>query len=160
MILGWCMERPSVSGRGGIRIQDCILRVREWSLASDSVWGSLAGLDGAGTTGDQIGITMMFVSTITITSRTVEFSPIATTSITPAAFTGAAQPAREASPRRSMDSRRNTASRVHIPAHSAALIMEESREASPLAGSRALAEASMGAAVSMAAEVVTEEAVT
>src|SRR5882762_188585 len=120
MTPGWCMERPSVSGRDGIRIQDCILRVREWSLASDSVWGSLAGLDGAGTTGDQIGITTTFVSTTTITSLTAEFSPIATTSITPAGFTAAAQLAREVSTRRSMDSRRNTASRVHIPAHSAA----------------------------------------
>jgi hypothetical protein len=49
---------------------------------------------------------------------------------------------------------------VRIPEHSAALIMEEYREASPLAGSRALGEALMEEAVSTVAEVVTEAAVT
>jgi hypothetical protein len=71
-------------------------------------------------------------------------------------FTAVALPAGEVSARRSMDSRRHTHNRVHIPVHSAVLIMEESREAFPLAVSRASAEASMEVEVST--EAVTEEA--
>jgi hypothetical protein len=61
----------------------------------------------------------------------------------------------------SMDSRHHTASLVPTPAHSAALIMEESQEASLLAGSQALAEASTEGEVFTGAEAATEaEAVT
>jgi hypothetical protein len=59
----------------------------------------------------------------------------------------------EDSPAASMDLRRHTASPVLTLEHSAALIMEELREASPLAGTRALAEASTGVEVSTEAEV-------
>jgi hypothetical protein len=59
-----------------------------------------------------------------------------------------------------MDWRRRTASLVRIPVHSAGLIMEESREASLLAGTRALVEAFMEVEVSTEAEAAMEEAVT
>src|SRR5712664_708725 len=105
MILGSRMEHPSGSGRDGIRIQDCILRVRELRSASALESDTLAGLDGDGTTGDLIGITTTF--------PTAEFSLIETTLITAAdftagAFTAACLPAGEASARRSMDSQRHT----------------------------------------------------
>src|SRR5712692_4439894 len=166
MILGSRMEHPSGSGRDGIRIQDCILRDRGLRLVSALESDTLAGLGGDGTTGDLIGITTTFVSIITTTSPTAEFSPIETASITAAdftagAFTAACLPAGEASARPTMDSHRHTPSQVRIPVHSAALIMEELPEAFPLAVSRASAEASTEAAVSTEVEVVTvEEAVT
>jgi hypothetical protein len=128
-----------------------------WDLES----ASLEDMAGDGTTGDLIGITTMSVSTTTTTSPTAEFSPIATISITAADFMVAALQADEVSARRSMASRHHTPSQVHIPAHSAALIMEELPEAFPHAGSRASVEAteveaSMEVAVSMEAEAVTE----
>lgn len=67
-------------------------------------------------------------------------------------------PAREVSARRSTASRNRTSSKVAVPVHSAALTMEESREASPLAGNRALVGASTAVEVSMAE--ATEEAAT
>jgi hypothetical protein len=66
----------------------------------------------------------------------------------------------EDSPVASTDSRHHMLRLVHIRVHSAALIMEESREASPLAGSRALAEVSTEAAAFTEAEAVTVVAVT
>ena len=134
MILGSRMEHPSGSGRDGIRIQDCILRDRGLRLVSALESDTLAGLGGDGTTGDLIGITTTFVSIITTTSPTAEFSPIETASITAADFT-AALLVGEVSARRSMDSQRHTPSQVRIPVHSAALIMEELPEAFPHAGS-------------------------
>ena len=67
---------------------------------------------------------------------------------------------REDSPVASMDSRRPMPRLVRIPAHSAALIMEEPREAFRLEASQALVEAFMEVVVSTAAEAVTEAAVT
>ena len=49
---------------------------------------------------------------------------------------------------------------VHIPVHSAALIMEESREASPHEGSRASVEVSTAAEAFTVAAVVTAAVVT
>jgi len=61
----------------------------------------------------------------------------------------------------SMDLRRHTGSLALTLAHLAASIMEESQEASPLAGIQALVEASTEeAAVSTEVEAATEEAVT
>jgi hypothetical protein len=155
MILGSYMELPSGFGRGGIRILDCSLRARALPLASALVSASSEGMAGAGTTGDTTGITTTFVSTTTTTSPAAEFSLTATTSIMPADFMAedftAGLVADEVSARRSKDSRHHTPNLVPIPAHSVVLIMEESRGDSPLAGSRALAEASMEEVVSTGA---------
>jgi hypothetical protein len=67
---------------------------------------------------------------------------------------------REDSPVASMDSRRRMPRPVRIPVHSAALIMEESREASPHEGSRAPVEVSTAAEAFTVAAVVTAAVVT
>jgi hypothetical protein len=95
---------------------------------------------------------MEFSSTTTATFPTAEFSSIATTSIAPEDFMEAE---RGDSPVANMDSHRMR-NRARIPAHSAALIMEESRGAFLPAGSLALAEASMEAADSTAAAAVVD----
>src|ERR1700719_2598751 len=157
MTRGSCMERPSGSGRGGIRIQGCSLAVPASRLASALESAFLVGLAGAGTTGAMIGTTTASCSTTTPTSLTAEFSSTAITSIALADFmqpTDFMAEEREDSPVASMDSRHHMPRPVRIPAHSAALIMEESREVSRLGGNRALAEASMEA------EVFTEAAAT
>src|SRR5712692_3651281 len=86
MTHGSCMEIPLGSGRGGIRIQDCFLQVRELRLVSALESASSEGMAGAGTTGVMIGIITAFLSTTTATYPTAEFSSIATTSIAPADF--------------------------------------------------------------------------
>src|ERR1700685_2920527 len=86
MTLGSCMESPSGSGQTGIGIRGSSLMVRELHLASALESAFLVGQVGAGKTGDTIGITTAFVSTITTTSHTAEFSPTATTSIAAADF--------------------------------------------------------------------------
>ena len=165
MTHGSWMESPSGSGRAGIRIRDFTLPGRELRLASALELDSLVGLAGAGTTGDTIGTTTIFVSTTTTTSPTAGFSSIATPSIAPGVFmeaTGFMAAGREASPAASMDSPGHTASLVRIPVRLAVLIMEEWREASLRAGSLALAGASTevegsteAVAVSMEEAVVT-----
>jgi hypothetical protein len=139
-IRGSCTETRSASGRVGIRIPDFILGFPESSLALASESASLADLAGAGDTGDTIGITMTFASITTAMSLTVEFSPTATTSIAPADFmqpTGfmAAEP----------EDSHHMPTPAPIPERLAASIMEESQEASLLAGSRASEEASTAA---------------
>src|SRR6266446_2803868 len=156
MTHGSCTGSLSESGQGGIRILDL-------SLASALESASSAGLAGAGDTGDTTGVVMEFSSTTAATFRTAESSSIATTSIAPADFmepTDFMAGEREDSRVASMDLRRRTASLVRIPGHSVVLIMEESREASHLVGSRALAEASTEVEVSTEAEGATEAAVT
>ena len=121
---------------------------QESRLASALESASLAGLVGDGTTGDLTGITTMSSSTTTDSYPTAEFSLTAATSqevdsIVAAAFMGETFTARL------------------IPAHSAALITVELREASPHEGSPASVEVSTAEKVSMegeastAAEVVT-----
>src|ERR1700758_4173615 len=80
MIPGSSMERPSGSGPAGTGIRGCTLRGRDSSGASDLELASLAASAGVGTTGDTIGTTTTFVSTITITNPAAEFSSIASTS--------------------------------------------------------------------------------
>src|ERR1700674_943992 len=161
MTLGWCMESPSGSGQAGIRIQDSFLVVRELPLASALESASLVGLAGGGTTGDMIGITTASFTTTIPTYPTAEFSSITTPSIALADFmveedfTAAPLPAVSTAPHRNMDSRHPMPRLAPIPAHSAASIMEESREASPLAGSRASAEVSTEVEAFMAAEAFT-----
>lgn len=87
----------------------------------------------------------------------VQFTPADFTAVhIVAADFALAPPAGEVSAQRSMASRNHASSKVAVPAHSAALTMEESRGASPLVGGRALVEASMEVAVSTAAEVMAE----
>src|SRR5260370_4506894 len=93
MTHGSCMEIPLGSGRGGIRIQDCFLQVRELRLVSALESASLEGMAGPGTTGVMIGIITAFFSTTTATYPTAEFSSIATTSIALADFMAADFPA-------------------------------------------------------------------
>ena len=160
------MERPSGSGRAGIRIRDFTLPGRELRLASALESASLGGMAGVGTTGDTIGITTELFTTTTPISPTAEFSSIATTSIAADSMelAGFTEPAdfmaeeREDSPVASMDLRRHTGSLALTLAHLAGLTMEESQEASPLAGIRALAEASTAVEVSTEAVAATEEA--
>src|SRR5260370_39895339 len=142
MIRGSCMESPSGSGRDGIRIRDFTLPVRELRLASALESVSLVVLAGAGTTGATTGITMTFVSTTTTTNPTAECSSIVVTSITRVHFTGPAALMAEGehSPAGSMDLH-HTASPAGTPARLAALILQELREASPLADDRVLSEA-------------------
>jgi hypothetical protein len=151
------MESLSGSGRAGIRIRDFTSPVRELGLASGLESGSLADLAGDGDTGDTIGVVTEFSSITTATFPTAEFSSIVTTSIAPADFTEPEDfmvaERRENLAVANVDSRRLTPSPVRIPAHSAALITEGSREAFLLAGNQASAEASTGV------EAVTEEAV-
>jgi hypothetical protein len=102
------------------------------------------------------GITTASFTTTTPTFPTAASSSIATTSTTPVDFTEPADfmAKDEDSPAEaSMGLHRHTASLAPTQAHSAALIMEESLEASPLAASRALAEASMAVEVSTEAAV-------
>jgi hypothetical protein len=154
------MESPSGYGRAGIRIQDCFLRGRASHLASASESVSLAGLAGDGTTGDLTGIITMSSSITMGSYPTAESLLITTTLITvvdfmaKADFTAAAQ-VFMAKRGHSMDSRP-----VLIPAHSAALITEESRGAFPPEGNPASVEVSTEAEASMVAEVVTAEVVT
>src|SRR5260370_12297489 len=89
MTHGSCMEIPLGSGRGGIRIQDCFLQVRELRLVSALESASLEGMAGPGTTGVMIGIITAFFSTTTATCPTAEFSSIATTSIALSGFMAA-----------------------------------------------------------------------
>src|SRR5579863_7481147 len=86
MTLGSSMEPPSASGRGGIRIRDFTLGFRELHSASALELDSLAGLAGAGTTGDMIGITTELFTTTTPTSLIAASLSTVTTSITPADF--------------------------------------------------------------------------
>jgi hypothetical protein len=109
---------------------------------------SLADLAGDGDTGDTIGITTGSCSTTAPTCPTAEFSPTVATSTALVDSMGVAFPAAEASAGRSADSE------AHTQAHSAASIMEESREASPPVGSRVLAEDSMEVEASTAAGAV------
>ena len=112
-------------------------------------------------TGDTIGITTGSFSTTTPTSPTAEFSSTATTSIAPVDFMGGGFHGGSRGFRgsdRSMDSRHRMPRPARIPELSAASIMEEWREAFPLAGSRASAEASTVAELSTAVEVSTEAA--
>src|SRR5579864_2052809 len=82
MILGSSMEHPLGSGLAGIGIPDCTSpgQVSHGASALESV--SLAVLAGDGDTGDTIGTTGS-CSTTTATYPTAEFSPIASTLITP-----------------------------------------------------------------------------
>ena len=159
---GSCTEPPSASGRVGIRIPDFILGFPESSLALALELASLAGLAGAGDTGDTIGITTTFVLIATPMYPTAEFLPIATTSIAPVDFMELADFMAEEREDLLEDS---TASRPHmprpvpIPERSAASIMEECREAFPLAASRASAEVSMEAEGSTAAGAATGNSV-
>jgi hypothetical protein len=158
MTLGSCMESPSGSGQTGIGIRGSSLMVRELHLASALESAFLVGTVGAGTTGDTIGITTAFVSTITTTSHTAESSPTATTSIAAVDFM-TADFAVVASPTHGASAGRITDSTALVPVHSAALTMEESREGSPIADGRALAEASVEVVVSEAAVFTGEAAV-
>src|ERR1700722_3948547 len=161
MILGSCTERPLASGRVGIRIRDFTLGFRESRLALVLELASLVALAGAGDTGDTIGIITTFVSIATPMYPTAEFSPIATTSIAPVAFmepTDFMTEEREGSPVASMDSPHRTPRPAFILEPSAALIMEESPEASPPAASRALAEVSMAEVSEVEASTVAEVA--
>ena len=65
MIHGWSMEILSVCGRTGTGIQDYIWKGLESRLASGLELVSLAGLVGAGTTGDMTGTITTFASTTT-----------------------------------------------------------------------------------------------
>src|SRR5713226_1512129 len=152
MILGSSMESLSRSGQAGTGIPACTLPDPELRLDWVLALVSLAGLAGAGTTGDLTGITTVSFSTTTATYPTAESSSTATTSIAPADFGAvpdftAAALVSMAPQRRSTDSRHHMPSLVSIPARLAALIMEELREASPLAGSRASVEVSTEAEV-------------
>ncbi len=125
--------------------------VRELRLASASESVSLVVLAGDGGTGATIGITTESSSTTAPTSRTAEFSSIATTSIAPADFMAAdsteeISQAHEASEGR-MDSP------ALIRERSADSIVEEWLEDSLFAGNRALVEVSMVVEASMAAAV-------
>ena len=126
----------------------------------------MAGLVGDGTTGDLTGITTISFTTTTPTSREAESSSIATTSIAGerdsimrAGFVAEADFMAEARAgvavlaglRSRMDLWRRMLRLAPIPAHSAALIMEELREDFPLAADRALAEVSTEAEVSTGA---------
>jgi hypothetical protein len=182
------MESPSGFGQVGIRIQDCTLPARElhlgWALESAISAGSV----GDGTTGDLTGITTMSFITTTLTSPTAGSSLITTPSIArmetitaadfrvDTDFRAAAlaeirgamvqpsnmdlQPHSMDSQLRNTDLRRRMFSPAVIPARSAALIMEEFREASRLGGSPASAAAFMEVAVStaVAAEAFTAAA--
>src|SRR5579864_6179880 len=153
MILGSSMEHPLGSGLAGIGIPDCTLRgqVSHGASALESV--SLAVLAGDGDTGDTIGTTGS-CSTTTATYPAAEFSPIASTSITPGDsmeptdFTAE----REDSRVTSMDSHRMPRAAL-IRERSAASIMGQTQEASPPAVSQASVEGFMGAEVSTAAAV-------
>jgi hypothetical protein len=137
----------------------------------------LAGSAGAGTIGDPTGATILLFTTITPTFPTAESSPITTPSITLAGCMAEAdfragvlaevrvsmgQHHSMDSYPRNMDPRRRMPSLAAIPARLVALIMEESPEDSPLAGSRAsvaftAAEASTEVEAFMAAEVTGAE---
>jgi hypothetical protein len=97
---------------------------------------------------------MEFSSTTTDTFPTAGLSPIVTTSIAPADFMAAAFTVTqgEDSPVDSMDSPVHTPKLEPIPAPSAVSIMEEPREAFPLAANRASVEVPTEEAAFMGAE--------
>src|SRR6266446_2875959 len=149
------MESLSGCGQVGIGIRGCTLPDRELRLAWALESASLAVLDGAGTTGDMIGITTISVSAATATYPTAESSPITTPSIMRTSIMAedsrAAvlveirgsmdQPLNMDLQLRNMDLPRRMWSLVVIPARSEALVMEGSLGGSRLAGSRASAAA-------------------
>src|SRR5271165_1323175 len=147
MILGSSMGSLSESGRAGTGIRDCTSRGQGSHGASASELASSAVLVGDGDTGDTIGITTGSCLTTEPTSPTAGFSSIATISIAPVDSMavdsmGVAFPAAEVLRHRGMASRRHMPRPALIPGRLAASTMEESQEASPPVGSRALAEAS------------------
>src|ERR1700730_722340 len=170
MIPGLRMESLSGFGQVGIRIQDCTLPARELHLGWALELAILADLVGDGTTGDLTGITTMSFITTTLTYPTAKSSPITTLSIagvrTPimladfrvdtdfkaealAEIRGSAvQPRNTDLQLRNTDLRRRMFNPAVIPVRSAALIMEEFPEDSPLAASRVSAAAFMAVAVS------------
>src|SRR5437588_7859884 len=141
MILGWFMENPLACGRAGTGIRDCIWKDLGSRLALVLELVFLAGLVGAGDTGDTIGIATGSCSTTTATFPTAESLSTVSTSMLPADFTAGM---REDSRVASTDFHR-IARRALIPAPLAALIMEERQEVSLLAANRVLAAAFMGA---------------
>src|SRR5271168_594044 len=155
MIPGLSMESPLGSGPAGTGIPVCFLMVRDLRLVSALGSASLAVLAGGGDTGDMTGTTTGSFSTITTTARTAEFSPISTTSIVPADFMAVVFPGAVVFPEAEVSPHRGTVSRRHmprpaiIPVLSAALIMEEWREASLLADSRASVEGLTGVAAAV-----------
>jgi hypothetical protein len=148
------MERLSESGRDGIRIPDFTLAARELLLAWALESASLADLAGAGDIGDTIGVVMEFFSTTTGMSPTAEFSLITTTLTAPADFMAVAFTVTqgEDSAGASMDFPLHTAKLEPILAPSAVSIMEEPREAFPLAANRASVEVPTEVAAFMGAE--------
>ena len=148
------MASPSEFGRAGIGIRDCTLPGRELRLASALALATSAVLAGVGTTGDMTGITTASPSTTTATFPTAESSSIVTTSIAAADFMAEAP---EDLPVESTGSH-HIPDLVRIPAHSAALIMEESREAFLPEDNPASAEDSTEE-VAFTEEAFTEEAV-
>src|SRR5690349_19961820 len=161
------MDSLSGSGQAGIGIRDSTLQVRVLRLASALASASLAGLAGAGTTGDLIGITTVYFSSTTATYPTAESSSIVTTLIARVRAAGfMAEPASAAGAlrgvgvlvepqSRSIRLRHRMTSPRPILARSAALIMEEPPAAFPHAGSRASVEASIEAGAFTVAALVT-----
>jgi hypothetical protein len=149
------MVHLSESGPAGTGIRACILPDQDLHGGLALGLASLAGLAGGGDTGDTIGTTTAFYSTTTPTYPAAEFSSIASTStlreadsimvdfVEPAAFMAE----KEGSHR--------TRRLALIPAPSAALIVEERREASLPEDGRALAAAFMGVEASTAEAVFT-----
>jgi hypothetical protein len=157
------MESRLRCGLIGIGIPDCTWKARAWRGDSVLESASLADSAGDGVTGDSTGITTTSFSIITVTYLTAEFSQIASTSTREADFveqTDFTVEAHEDSLAASMDSPRHTLRVVCIPAHSAALIMEEQPGAFLHAASPASVVVSAEARDFMAAEASTAEAVT
>jgi hypothetical protein len=140
MILGWSMGVPSVCGRAGIGIRDCIWKDLESRLASVLELASLAGSVGDGTIGDMTGIITTFASTTTTTNLTAESLSIVTTSIMPVDFTAAI---RVSTGPRSMDSRERMPRAGYTLEPSAALTMAEPPEVFPRVDNPASVEDSM-----------------
>src|SRR5713226_4737293 len=110
-----------------------------------------------------IGIATGSSSTTTATYPIAESLPTTTPSIAPGDFTEPVhfmEEEREDSQVASTDLRHHTLSLAHIPARSAASIMEEPRKAFPHAGNRASVEVSTEAEDSTAVEAVTAAVVT
>src|ERR1700757_1305489 len=87
MIRGWYMESPLACGRAGTGIRDCIWKDLGSRLGLVLELASLAGLVGAGGTGDTIGITTGSCSTTTATFPTAESSSTVTISTVLVDFT-------------------------------------------------------------------------
>ena len=136
MILGSSMGSPLASGLAGTGIPDCTSRGQGSDGALVLELASLAALDGGGDTGGTTGITES-CSITTATYPTVEFSSIASTSIALVVCMEATDFMVE-----EPEDSRPTLSLVCIPAHLAALITEEPREAFPPAGSQVSVEVS------------------